>query len=158
MSEHKSQCLLWKRILNSYIAGFIASGIDRTSKESEARQEETVMVSRTIWSQKRKHRRRSNHSHCVLYTITVFDSSIDFGSLKQTNKQTKIASSGQNYKALIVLWYPESLKFKTRQQSTVQFSVILPRAILRLLTNFYTVLAALVILCLWAKMTIYHTK
>ena len=85
-SEHKSQCLLWKRILNSYIAGFIASGIDRTSKESEARQEKTVMASRTVWSLKRKHRRLSNHSHCVLQTITVFDSSIDFGSSKQTNK------------------------------------------------------------------------
>lgn len=49
-----------------------------------------------------------------------------------------------------------SIKFKTRQLCIVCSDS--PKSHLRLSTNFYTALIAFVILCLWAKMRIYHTK
>lgn len=48
-------------------------------------------------------------SNCLWLTDELWFLEAD----KQTNN--KIASSGQNYKVLTVLWHPVSLKFKTRQ-------------------------------------------
>ena len=109
--------------------------------------------SRGMWAQRRKHGRQSNHSCCLLETITVWLT--DRLWLLEADQQNSL--SWPKLQSVNSRLAPR--EFKIQDQSTInciQFAVILPRAILSLSTTFYTVFAAFVILCLWAKMRIYH--
>lgn len=116
------RCFLQKKIryFNSCLAGFMTSGMQSKSEESEARREGAEMSERAVWGQRGNPGRQHSHHCCLLETIAIFDSLRTVApQSRQTNKQTNNASPGPNYKVFTVLRHPESLKFKARQQSAV---------------------------------------